>query len=160
MKLQYDINGVLLLNKDKGISSNFILQKVRHILKAKKAGHTGTLDPLATGLLPICFGEATKFAGFLLDASKEYIATIRLGVTTSTYDRDGEVLKIDIVECDKKQIENVVNSFCGKIEQTPPIYSALKINGKPLYKYARNNEEVSIKSRQVEIKELEILEFI
>ncbi|MCE2705946.1 MAG: tRNA pseudouridine(55) synthase TruB [Proteobacteria bacterium] len=155
-----DINGVLLLNKPLGLSSNATLQKVKHLYHAKKAGHTGTLDPLATGLLPICFGEATKFSSFLLDGNKEYIATIQLGISTTTYDAEGEITEQSNVNTSKEDICNVVNSFLGKITQTPPIFSALKVNGKPLYEYARNGIDVEVKSREIEILELEILEYL
>ncbi len=155
-----NINGVLLFNKPIGISSNNALQKIKYLFNAKKAGHTGTLDPLATGLLPICFGEATKFSSFLLDGNKEYIATIKLGETTTTYDAEGDITSTTVVNVSPTEIINTVNSFLGKQIQTPPIYSALKLNGKALYEYARNGIVVNIKSREVEFYELEILEFL
>lgn len=158
--MKNDISGVLLFNKPQILSSNIALQKVKRLYNAKKAGHTGTLDPLATGLLPICFGEATKFSAFLLDADKEYIATIKLGETTTTYDSCGDILECRNVDVTKDDISNVIKTFLGEIVQIPPIYSALKVNGKRLYEYARSGEEVVIKSRQITIKELEILEFI
>lgn len=154
------IDGVLLLNKPYGFSSNAVLQKVKRLYQAKKAGHTGTLDPLATGLLPICFGEATKFASFLLDSDKEYIASICLGKTTDTYDAEGATVTISEVNCTHDNIISCVNTFLGKIIQVPPIYSALKVNGKALYEYARSGEDVTIKSREITIYQLEILEFI
>jgi tRNA pseudouridine55 synthase len=156
--MKIDINGVLLLNKPPMISSNIALQKVKRIYNAKKAGHTGTLDPLATGLLPICFGEATKFSSFLLDADKEYIARIKLGESTTTYDSCGDVIESKKVTSNSLEINEVIQTFLGEITQIPPIYSALKVNGKRLYEYARNGEEVEIKSRQIKIKELEIIE--
>lgn len=155
-----NISGVFLLNKPYGLSSNAALQKTKRIFNAAKAGHTGTLDPLATGLLPICFGEATKFSSFLLDADKEYIATIKLGVTTTTYDAEGEVTANKKVTNSKAEIKDCINSFLGKITQYPPIYSALKVRGRALYDYARNGEEVEIKSREITIHELELIEFI
>ncbi len=155
-----EVNGVLLFNKPLGLSSNTALQKVRRLFNAAKAGHTGTLDPLATGLLPICFGEATKFSSFLLDGDKEYIATIKLGQTTTTYDAEGEITSTSIVSSTLDEILECINSFKGTITQTPPIYSALKVNGKALYQYARDGEEVVIKSREICIHEIELLEYI
>jgi len=155
-----NISGVLLLNKPYGLSSNTALQKTKRIFNAAKAGHTGTLDPLATGLLPICLGEATKFSSFLLDADKEYIATIKLGVATTTYDAEGEITANNKVTSSNAEILECINSFIGKITQYPPIYSALKVKGRALYDYARNGEEVEIKSREVTIHELELIEFI
>ena len=157
--MKNEINGVLLFNKPTILSSNIALQKVKRLYNAKKAGHTGTLDPLATGLLPICFGEATKFSGFLLNADKEYTATIKLGETTTTYDACGEIVASANVNVTINEIKNVVMSFFGEITQIPPIYSALKVNGKRLYEYARSGEEVAIKSRQISIKEIEVMEF-
>jgi tRNA pseudouridine55 synthase len=154
------LDGVLLLNKPQGISSNLALQKVKRLFGAKKAGHTGTLDPLATGLLPICLGEATKFSSYGIDAPKEYIATIQLGITTSTYDVEGEVLTQTKVDISKDQILEVLNGFIGQISQIPPIYSAIKLNGKALYKYARENIEVDIAPRIVTIESIEFLEFL
>lgn len=155
-----DLSGILLFNKPPILSSNAALQKVKRLFQAKKAGHTGTLDPMATGLLPICFGEATKFAGLLLDADKEYIATVKLGQTTTTYDADGDITATSDVLVSESEIKDIVNTFIGEITQVPPIYSALKVNGKPLYEYARSNQEVLINSRQITIKEIEIIEFI
>lgn len=155
-----NISGVFLLNKPYGLSSNAALQKTKRIFNAAKAGHTGTLDPLATGLLPICFGEATKFSSFLLDADKEYIATIKLGVATTTYDAEGEITANNKVTSSKAEILDCINSFLGKITQYPPIYSALKVKGRALYDYARNGEEVEIKSREITIHELELIKFI
>ena len=161
MKIQrVEVNGVLLLNKSFGSSSNQILQIIKRAYNAKKAGHTGTLDPMATGLLPICFGEATKFAQCLLDSDKEYIATIKLGETTTTYDAMGDITACSAVTCSQADIQNSLRSYQGLIWQIPPIYSALKVAGKPLYEYARSGEEVSIKSRQITIFELEILKFV
>jgi tRNA pseudouridine55 synthase len=154
------ISGVVLLNKPLGLSSNAALQKTKRIFNAAKAGHTGTLDPLATGILPICFGEATKFSSFLLEGDKEYIATIKLGVATTTYDAEGEVIFNGQVISSTAEIIECVQSFLGKITQYPPIYSALKVNGKALYQYARDGEDVVIKPREITIYELEVLNFI
>lgn len=156
------VDGVLLLDKPVGISSNNALQQVRRIYLASKAGHTGTLDPLATGVLPICFGEATKFSRFLLHCDKEYIASIRLGISTTTYDAEGDITKKMKVNCNKLQIQECVSQFIGTITQYPPIFSAVKLHGRPLYHYARNcgTEDIQIKPRQVHIYELQIIEFI
>lgn len=153
------IDGVLLLNKSVGMSSNAALQKVKRIYNAQKAGHTGTLDPLATGLLPICFGEATKFAAYLLEGNKEYIATIKLGEATTTYDSEGCITCSYPVAVTIDEIEKCLLKFIGEISQVPPIYSALKVNGRALYEYARNNQEVVIKSRNITIYAIELLEF-
>ncbi len=160
MPIKQEINGVVLLNKPLGLSSNTALQKTKRLFNAVKAGHTGTLDPLATGLLPICFGEATKFSSFLLDGDKEYIATIKLGQTTSTYDAEGEITSSTLVQSTETQILDCINGFKGIITQTPPIYSALKVNGKALYQYARSGEEVVIKSREICIHEIELIEYL
>ena len=154
-----NINGVLFLNKLVGNSSNKDLQIVKKLFNADKAGHTGTLDPLASGLLPICFGEATKFSSFLFDFNKEYLAVIKLGESTTTYDREGDVTFSGKVSCDLIDIEKLLKNFLGEIEQTPPIYSALKVNGKPLYKYARNNIDIEIKSRKVHIYSIKIIDY-
>lgn len=151
------VNGVLLFNKPLGLSSNTALQKIKRIYNAKKAGHTGTLDPLATGLLPICFGEATKFSSFLLDGNKEYIATIKLGQITTTYDAEGEITNTSPVDCNQEQISQCISSFIGTITQVPPIYSALKVNGRALYDYARSGETIAIKSREISIHEIELI---
>jgi tRNA pseudouridine55 synthase len=146
-----NINGILLLDKPLGFSSNQALQKAKWLLQAAKAGHTGTLDPLATGLLPLCFGEATKFAHYLTDADKTYIATVNLGTTTTTGDAEGEVLSTQPVHVNQVQLEQVCQQFIGKISQVPPMYSALKHEGKPLYEYARAGVEIERKPRMVTI---------
>jgi tRNA pseudouridine55 synthase len=146
-----NISGVLLLDKPLGFSSNQALQKIKWLLQAAKAGHTGTLDPLATGLLPLCFGEATKFAHYLTDADKTYIATIKLGVTTSTGDAEGEVLSSQPVNLTQSQFEQACHQFVGEISQIPPMYSALKHEGKALYEYARAGVEIERKARNVNI---------
>jgi tRNA pseudouridine55 synthase len=151
------VDGVLLLDKPSGISSNDALQKAKRLFNAAKAGHTGTLDPLATGLLPLCFGEATKFAGELLHADKSYRATLRLGVTTDTADADGRVLDTRPVAVTATELCEVLAGFAGDIEQTPPMYSALKRDGKPLYEYARAGIELEREPRRVSIHRLELL---
>ncbi|MEN9391070.1 MAG: hypothetical protein RL017_367 [Pseudomonadota bacterium] len=158
-KSQLQINGVLLLNKTKGISSNKALQIVKRIYQANKAGHTGTLDPLATGLLPICFGEATKFASMLLEGKKEYIATIQLGQATTTYDAEGEITFTSDVTVKLAQIQQALLQFQGEIEQRPPIYSALKVNGKRLYQYAQQQQPVEIKTRKIIIYAIDLIEY-
>ena len=150
------VDGVLLLDKPLGMSSNDALQKARRLYNAAKAGHTGTLDPLATGLLPLCFGEATKFAGELLDADKTYLATVQLGVTTDTADAEGAVLETRAVEATPADTEAVLARFRGLIEQIPPMYSALKRDGKPLYEYARQGIELERAPRRVTIHELKL----
>ena len=153
------VHGVLLLDKPEGISSTQALAKAKWLLNAEKAGHTGTLDPFATGLLPLCFGEATKFASDLLDADKTYEATIRLGITTTTGDPEGEVIEACEVDVERAQIEIALNSFRGPIDQIPPMYSALKRDGKPLYAYAREGKTLEREARAVIIHELELVAF-
>ncbi len=142
---------MLLLDKPLGYSSNQALQKVKLLYQAAKAGHTGTLDPLATGLLPLCFGEATKFAHYLTDADKTYIATLKLGITTSTGDAEGEVLASHPVNISLEQFKVACLKFVGEISQVPPMYSALKHEGKALYEYAREGVEIERKPRLVTI---------
>ena len=153
------VHGVLLLDKPAGISSTQALAKAKWLLNAEKAGHTGTLDPFATGLLPLCFGEATKFASDLLDADKHYEATIRLGITTTTGDPEGDVLETREVHVQRAQIESVLDKFRGPIDQIPPMYSALKRDGKPLYAYAREGKTLEREARAVTIQELELVSF-
>lgn len=153
------INGILLLDKPLGFSSNQALQKVKWLLQAAKAGHTGTLDPLATGLLPLCFGEATKFAHYLTDADKTYVATLKLGTTTTTGDAEGEVLMTRPVNVTQQQFAQACAKFVGEISQTPPMYSALKHEGKALYEYARAGIEVERKSRLVTIRQIDVNAF-
>jgi len=151
------IDGALLLDKPIGISSNRALQQAKRLLGAKKAGHAGTLDPLASGLLVLLFGEATKFAGPLLDADKEYLATLELGIRTSTGDAEGTPLEERPVAVTRAQMEAVLERFRGAIEQVPPMHSALKRDGVPLYKLARQGRSVWRAARQVQIAELELL---
>lgn len=148
---------MLLLDKPLGLSSNAALQKARWLLNAEKAGHTGTLDPMATGLLPLCFGEATKFASELLDADKTYLATVRLGIVTATADAEGKVLATYPVTATEAEVRAVLDRFMGEIEQVPPMYSALKRDGTPLYELARQGIEVERASRKVTIHLLELL---
>lgn len=154
------VHGVFLLNKPLGISSNAALQKVRWLLRAEKAGHTGALDPLASGLLPICFGEATKFSHFLLDSTKRYQTTIQLGHSTTTGDVEGEVLLEQAVPVlTEESIQNVLNAFIGEIQQIPPMYSALKKQGRPLYELARKGIEVEREARPITIEAIQLLSF-
>jgi len=151
------VDGVLLLDKPLGMSSNTALQTARRLLNAEKAGHTGTLDPLATGLLPLCFGEATKFSSELLDADKAYEATLKLGVTTTTADAEGEVLLTRPVSVTQDMLDAALAKFTGPISQVPPMYSALKRDGKPLYEYARAGVELEREARHVVIHKIELL---
>jgi tRNA pseudouridine55 synthase len=158
-RIKRNINGVLLLDKPLGFSSNQALQKVKWLLSAAKAGHTGTLDPLATGLLPICLGEATKFAQYVTDADKTYIATIKLGATTTTGDAEGEVLSTSPVNVTQTQFEQACSQFIGEISQLPPMHSALKFEGKPLYTYAREGVDIARQARLISIKNIVLNEF-
>jgi len=152
------VDGVLVLDKPYGMSSNAALQHAKRLLHAQKAGHTGTLDPLATGVLPLCFGAATKLSQVSLDADKQYLATLTLGVTTTTGDMEGEVVETRAVEVDRAAVEAACARFLGSIEQRPPMHSALKHEGKPLYAYARAGIEVERPSRAVSIHCLEVVE--
>jgi tRNA pseudouridine55 synthase len=151
------LHGVLLLDKPIGWTSNDALQKARGILRAEKGGHTGTLDPLATGLLPLCFGAATKFSQVSLDADKRYTATLKLGQRTTTGDREGEVIEEKAVQTDRAAIEAACRALTGDIEQLPPMYSALKHEGKALYDYARAGIEIARPKRAVTIHQIDIL---
>lgn len=153
-RIKRPIDGVLLLDKPLGYSSNQALQKVKWLFQAAKAGHTGTLDPLATGVLPICLGEATKFAQYLTDADKTYIARLQFGVTTTTGDAEGEVLARRPVAFNQQQLQAVLQRFEGAIEQVPPMYSALKHEGKALYTYAREGVEIERQPRIVHIRQI------
>ena len=153
------VHGVLLLDKPAGLSSNQALVAVKRLLNAEKAGHTGTLDPFATGLLPLCFGEATKFAQDLLDADKTYEATVRLGETTTTGDTEGELLVSAPVNVQREQLEQVLMQFRGTIQQVPPMYSALKRDGKPLYEYARAGVTLEREARTVTIHALALMDY-
>jgi tRNA pseudouridine55 synthase len=153
------IDGVLLLDKPSGISSNAALQRSRRLLEAESAGHTGTLDPMASGLLVLCFGEATKFSGELLDAGKRYVARLRLGVRTATGDAEGEVLERRPVSVTREQVERSLEAFRGEITQIPPMYSALKRDGRPLYEYARRGITLERAPRTVTISALDLENF-
>jgi tRNA pseudouridine55 synthase len=153
------VNGLLLLNKPAGMTSNQALQKVKRLLKAKKAGHTGSLDPAATGMLPLCFGEATKICAYLLEADKTYRVTARLGEATDTGDADGEVIQTaPVPDLSPADWEKAILAFVGHTEQIPPMYSALKKDGKRLYELARKGEIVERKARPVRIDEISLLE--
>lgn len=154
-----DIDGILLLNKPKGLSSNQALQQVRQLFRAQKAGHCGSLDPLATGVLPICLGEATKFSSYLLGASKDYRASCLLGQTTTSGDAEGDILETSPVRVERAQIEQVLPQFIGEIEQVPPMYSALKHQGKRLYQLAREGKVVERAPRRVTIHRLDLTSF-
>ena len=153
------VHGVLLIDKPSGISSAAAVARARRALRAEKAGHTGTLDPMASGLLPLCFGEATKFAADLLDADKSYVATIRLGVDTDSGDAEGNVIRTRDVAVDRDAIDRAVERFRGPIEQVPPMHSALKRDGKPLYHYARQGITVERAARNVVIRRLDVTAF-
>jgi tRNA pseudouridine55 synthase len=152
-----DVDGILILDKPIGCSSNQALQQVRKLYRARKAGHCGSLDPLATGILPICLGEATKFSSYLLGANKTYRATCRLGESTTTGDTEGEVVESRPVAVEVTQVERSLTQFVGEIEQIPPMYSALKHQGKRLYQLARKGIQVERKARQVTIYRLALL---
>jgi tRNA pseudouridine55 synthase len=154
-----NIHGIIVLDKPAGESSNRSLQKVKRLLDAAKAGHTGSLDPLATGVLPLCFGEATKLSQFLLDADKKYRATIKLGAKTASGDSQGEVLTRSEVTVTREKVESCLDAFRGEITQVPSMYSALKHQGVPLYKLARKGQEVERKERTVNIYRLEMMDF-
>lgn len=152
------VHGVLLLDKPLGLSSNQALQKAKWLLRAEKAGHTGTLDPLASGVLPLCFGAATKFSQIHLDADKTYETTVRLGLKTRTGDAEGDVIESRPVTCTVGQVVEVLDRFTGPIAQVPPMHSALKKDGRALYEYARDGETVEREARHVVIHELELLD--
>lgn len=151
------LDGILLLDKPAGLSSNQALQRARHLYRAEKGGHTGALDPLATGLLPLCFGEATKIAGLLLGGRKAYEAEVVLGVVTDTDDADGQVLRERPVPAlDRARVEAALAPFLGRIRQRPPIYSALKLGGEPLYAKARRGETIEVPEREIDIESIEL----
>ena len=153
-----EINGLLIIDKPLGFSSNQTLSKIKWLYNPKKAGHTGTLDPLATGILPVCLGEATKFSSYLFDANKTYAAKIKLGFTSSTADAEGTLKDLNIVKLpNKTEVTNVLKTFEGAIEQTPPMYSALKHDGKPLYEYARQGIQIPRKKRIITIFSIKLI---
>lgn len=150
--MRRNVNGILLLDKSIGITSNGALQRMKHLFQAKKVGHTGSLDPMATGMLPLCFGEATKFSQFLLDSNKTYEVTAQLGVTTTTGDREGTVKETKpVLDLSDERIAATMQKFIGEIDQIPPMFSAIKIQGKPLYELARKGIEIERKSRRITI---------
>lgn len=151
------MDGVVVIDKPKGLTSHTVVQKVKRIYGAKKAGHTGTLDPLATGVLPVCLGKATKLAGMLMEGVKEYEVTILLGTKTDTYDIEGNVLATEEVpDGISEKVNEILPEFRGEIEQKPPYFSAVKYKGKPLYKWAREGRFIDVDSRKVEIKRFDI----
>lgn len=154
-----DVNGVLLTNKYQNISSAKFLSEIKKIFNPLKCGHTGTLDPLATGLLPICFGESNKFSHFLFESNKEYIVEAKFGIKTNSYDITGEIVEYSNVQVNLNDLLDILKKYKGEIKQTPPIFSALKVNGKCLYKYARENIKVEIKERLVNIFDIELINF-
>lgn len=153
------LNGIFLLNKDRGMSSNKALQIAKRLFNAAKAGHTGSLDPLATGMLPLCFGEATKFSQYLLDANKSYRVIAQLGVRTTTQDAEGEVVECRPVEVSREQLDAALSQFRGTISQIPSMFSALKHQGQPLYKLARQGIEIERPARQVQVFRLDCLDW-
>lgn len=153
------ISGVLLLDKPVGVSSNTALQQARRLFRAEKAGHTGVLDPLASGLLPVCLGEATKFAQYLLDADKAYRATLKLGEATTTGDAEGEIIDTARSDISREAFQAACTALTGEIRQVPPMFSALKHEGKPLYEYARKGIVIERKPRDITIYQIDIVEF-
>src|SRR3990167_8883356 len=150
--MRRNVNGILLLDKSIGITSNGALQRMKYLFQAKKAGHTGSLDPLATGMLPLCFGEATKFSQFLLDSNKTYVVTAQLGSCTTTGDKEGTVTSEQpVIDMTAEKIDAALQQFRGESEQVPPMYSAIKVQGKPLYELARKGIEIERKSRRITI---------
>ena len=158
-KEKLKIDGLLLIDKPLGFSSNQALSKIKWIFSAKKAGHTGTLDPLATGLLPICFGEATKFSSHLLNSEKTYEASIKLGWKSSTGDAEGKLTESKIISISLDKLEEELSSFVGLSNQTPPMFSALKHKGQPLYKLAREGVKIERQQREIKISELKLLSY-
>lgn len=154
-----NVNGVLLIDKPQGMSSNDVVQHIRRAYKASKAGHTGALDPLATGLLPVCLGEATKFSQYLLDADKAYFVTAKLGERTDTSDADGEIIETHPVDVSLETINKALEQFKGDIEQVPSMYSALKYEGKPLYYYARKGINIDRAARPIHVYNIDVVSF-
>ena len=153
------MDGILLVNKEKGVTSRDVVNKISKQFKTKKVGHAGTLDPLATGLLIICINRATKIVEIITGYEKEYIATVKLGIKTDTGDLEGNIIEEKTIKVNKKQTQKLIDSFQKKYMQKVPLYSAVRVDGKKLYEYARNNEEVELPEREVEIKKIELLEF-
>lgn len=159
IKTKKKVDGFLLLDKPINFSSNQILQEVRYLFNAKKAGHTGTLDPLATGMLPICFGEATKFAKFLINSDKRYIVIAKLGQKTDTFDSQGKIIDEKKINLNENQIKDILKNFQGNLFQTPPMYSSIKYKSKPLYKYAKKGIIIKRKERKIKIYDLKFKKF-
>lgn len=154
------MNGIIIINKPKGLTSNDVVQKVRKIYGIKQVGHCGTLDPLATGVLPIMIGQATKISKYLVEHNKTYIATIKLGEKTETGDCEGKIIETKNVETyTKKEVQSILNSFLGETMQIPPMYSAIKVNGKKLYEYAREGTKIDIEPRKIIIYEIELISY-
>jgi tRNA pseudouridine55 synthase len=153
-----NVQGVLLFDKPKGLSSNIALQRVKRLFQARKAGHTGSLDPIATGLLPICFGEATKFSRFLLDSDKHYKVTAKLGIKTTTGDSEGEVISQSLVACSTPQIKEKLDQLRGPLLQVPPMYSAVKYKGQPLYRLARQGLTIERQPREITVFDIRLLD--
>lgn len=151
------VNGILLINKPKGCTSRDVVNDLVHLFHTKKIGHTGTLDPIATGVMVVCIGNHTKLVNLLTSTTKEYIAKIRLGIKTDTKDITGSIIQKEEASVTQDKVEEVLQSFIGESMQTVPIYSAVKVNGKKLYQYARNNEEVELPTRKIIIEEMELL---
>lgn len=157
------MQGILIINKPKGYTSQDVVSKVKKILNIKKAGHTGTLDPMATGVLPVLLGEYTKLSKYLIEHDKTYIAKLKLGIKTATGDIEGEVLKQEDFDrdiLDKENVESVLKSFIGKQKQIPPMYSAIKINGKKLYEYAREGKTVEVEPRDIELYKMNLISIV
>ena len=159
-RLKVVVDGLLLIDKPLGLSSNQALSKIKFLFSPKKVGHTGTLDPMATGLLPICLGEATKFSSYLLNADKTYVGLIRLGYKSSTGDKEGEIIKQEFDKIpSKSEVKRILKNFIGPIDQLPPMFSALKHKGKPLYLYAREGINIPRPKRKIVIHEIELLDY-
>lgn len=153
------MDGIINIYKEKGYTSHDVVAKLRGILHMKRIGHTGTLDPDACGVLPVCIGKATSLCEYLTDKDKEYTAVVHLGIVTDTLDMSGTILEENISKCTKEQIEDVLKSFTGQIMQVPPMYSAIKVNGKKLYELARKGKNIERKARKVSINKLELISF-
>ena len=153
------MNGIMLVNKPSGITSHDLVGKARRLLHADKVGHCGTLDPIATGLMIVCVNKATKIVDVLTEHDKEYICTVKVGINTDTYDVTGNIIEEKDFNLDKNTLLNTLNSFKGEYIQEVPIYSAIKVNGKKLYEYARNNEKVELPKHLVKIYDIELLDF-
>ncbi len=153
------MKGIIVVNKEKDMTSRDVVNKLNHIFNMKKVGHTGTLDPMATGVLVVCFGSYTKLVDLITSYDKEYIASVKFGINTDTLDITGEVLNEEKFKVEKTELENVLNSFIGSYDQEVPKYSSVKINGKKLYEYARNNIDITLPSRMVNIYDIKLLDF-